>query len=56
MRHIPKIGSTAINKQGQVGRVIKADEELVIVDYNHLLSGKTLIFDITVDKILSRAN
>lgn len=56
VRHEPKIGSVLRKKfsSGEIlaGTVIKTDYEQVVVDFNHPLAGKTLIFDVKLDKIL----
>jgi len=51
LRHEPKIGTTVRSKNGLTGAVMSADEENIVMDYNHRMAGKILIFKVTVDKI-----
>mgnify|MGYP001276423284 CR=1 FL=1 len=51
VRHEPKIGSSIRKGTGQKGVVINADEESVVVDYNHAMAGKTLIFDVKIHEV-----
>ena len=55
LRHEPNIGSIIRkrNENGAIieGKVINADEESIVIDFNNRMAGKTLIFDVTVEEI-----
>jgi len=44
----PEVGMQLATENGLRGKVIKVDEENFVVDFNHELAGKTLIFKIKV--------
>lgn len=48
---IPVINST-VQTQFGTGRIIGINETSVLVDYNHPFAGKTLVFQIKVEKII----
>jgi len=52
LRHEPRIGTDVVKNTGKTGKVITADEEQIVIDYNHPMAGKTLIFDVKLDKII----
>jgi len=52
LRHEPKIDTKVIKNTGKTGKVITADEEQIVIDYNHPMAGKTLIFDVKIEKII----
>jgi FKBP-type peptidyl-prolyl cis-trans isomerase 2 len=44
----PKIGAQLATDSGMVGRVTEVKEKNFVVDFNHELAGKTLIFEIKI--------
>ncbi|MBI5253362.1 MAG: FKBP-type peptidyl-prolyl cis-trans isomerase [Euryarchaeota archaeon] len=48
---MPVINST-VQTQFGTGRIVGINETSVLVDYNHPLAGKTLIFQVKVEKII----
>jgi len=53
VQHEPKIGSATVSPDGRSGKVTHIDDDIIVVDFNHRLAGKTLVFEITLDKINS---
>ncbi len=46
-----KVGSMLSAENGAMGKVIEIKNETVVVDFNHELAGKTLVFTIKMKKI-----
>ena len=47
----PVVGQKILTTQGQVGTIINVTDTEVVIDFNHELAGKTLIFDVTLVSI-----
>ncbi len=47
----PVVGAKLRTNQGQSGTIAKVTDTEVVVDFNHELAGKTLIFDVTLVSI-----
>ena len=45
------VGSEVFDSSGRIGRVIKIDGNEIIIDFNHILSGKALVFEIELISI-----
>jgi len=50
----PKIGMQVMAQNGQPLTIYKITEEEITLDANHELAGKTLIFDITIQEIITK--
>jgi len=48
---VPVVGQKILTTQGQVGTIINVTDTEVVIDFNHELAGKTLIFDVTLVSI-----
>ena len=46
-----KVGATLQSAHGQMVRVVALSEESAVVDLNHPLAGKDLVFDVTILKV-----
>ncbi|WP_416841639.1 FKBP-type peptidyl-prolyl cis-trans isomerase [Haloferax sp. DFSO52] len=44
----PEEGMYVQTQQGGLGEIVHADDEVVRIDFNHELAGKTLVFDIEI--------
>ena len=47
----PEVGTKVRTNQGQSGTITNVTDTEVVVDFNHELAGKTLIFDVTLVSI-----
>lgn len=47
----PVVGQKLVTAQGQVGTITNVTDTEVVIDFNHELAGKTLIFDVTLVSI-----
>lgn len=47
----PEVGLSVRTNQGMSGTIIRVTDTEVVVDFNHELAGKTLIFDVTLVSI-----
>ncbi|MCK4732484.1 MAG: peptidylprolyl isomerase [Methanophagales archaeon] len=47
----PEVGLSVRTNQGMSGTIIKVTDTEVVVDFNHELAGKTLVFDVTLVSI-----
>jgi len=45
-QNLPKIGVPVVKDAYTVGRVTKIEDGAIVVDYNHELAGKTLVFEL----------
>ena len=46
-----KVGSGIKTKEGQEGRVLEISDASAVLDFNHPLAGKDLVFDVTILKV-----
>ena len=49
----PVVGQKLVTAQGQVGTITNVTDTDVVIDFNHELAGKTLIFDVTLVSIVT---
>jgi len=47
----PVVGKKISTARGQVGTITNVTDAEVVIDFNHELAGKTLIFDVTLVSI-----
>jgi len=50
MRVNPRVGTTIMTAEG-VAKILNVTEDLITLDFNHWLAGKTLIFDLKLENI-----
>ena len=46
-----KVGMQVMSQNGQIYKVYEVKKDEIVIDANHELAGKTLIFDITIKDI-----